>query len=612
MKLPYLTSNTTRRDLISVFGGYNHNLSIPVGEFYDMKNLTSDYYPILAPRSPRGIFRNTWVDESGETQEVPISNPTGMILKDKFCYVDGASVVVGNEAFDLGLSSEKDMLPKRLVSMGAYLIVFPDQIYINTASPDDRGDISVSFSSKTEILGEVIWQRYSLSPCDESGNTVDAAGNEYSEESGYFILKCTKTNAVNALFESGFFKGQRLTVEALSDNPDIDPSAGIPILLQIGDAYAIQYCDISSAAAVYSVIEDGIVFKGKAVYTARPSINDYAATPGEYEYGFRISAKAMPEMDFIVEHENRLWGCRYGMNALGETVNEIYSSALGSFREWHRYEGVSTDSFTVGVGSDGPFTGAVTIGGYPYFFKERCYHKIYGSYPAQYQVQTTECKGIEKGSVRSAAFVNGVLFYKSIDAVCYFDGTFPVDISQNLGLSRYADAVAGGYRNKYYISMRDTVSDRWSLLVYDSARGLWHREDDLHAYAFCNGQNALYCIPDGNSSIITLAGDGEAYEGAVAWEFETGMIACETVDRKYLHRISVRMSLETNTQLFCFIEYDSSGAWEYMFRLSDVAVGTFTLPIMPRRCDHFRLKFTGSGNMKLFALSKSYSKGSDL
>ena len=33
----------------------------------------------------------------------------------------------------------------------------------------------------------------------------------------------------------------------------------------------------------------------------------------------------MPNMDFVIESENRLWGCRYGIANNGEVVNEIFA-----------------------------------------------------------------------------------------------------------------------------------------------------------------------------------------------------------------------------------------------------------------------------------------------
>ena len=57
MKYPTLPTQQSTRQMIDVFGGYNHNMRIGENEFFDMKNMTSDHYPILAPRTHRGIYR---------------------------------------------------------------------------------------------------------------------------------------------------------------------------------------------------------------------------------------------------------------------------------------------------------------------------------------------------------------------------------------------------------------------------------------------------------------------------------------------------------------------------------------------------------------------------
>ena len=44
MNYPTLIETEKTREVIDVFGGYNHNLRINDGEFYDMENLTSTYY----------------------------------------------------------------------------------------------------------------------------------------------------------------------------------------------------------------------------------------------------------------------------------------------------------------------------------------------------------------------------------------------------------------------------------------------------------------------------------------------------------------------------------------------------------------------------------------
>ena len=84
MKLSPLNAIPSSREMIDVFRGYNHNLRIGEGEFYDMKNLTSADYPVLSPRPKRGIF------------EFPTltANPQGMIEKDALCYVNNGNFYI--------------------------------------------------------------------------------------------------------------------------------------------------------------------------------------------------------------------------------------------------------------------------------------------------------------------------------------------------------------------------------------------------------------------------------------------------------------------------------------------------------------------------------------
>ena len=51
MTITPATEMETTRDMISAFGGYNHTMNCGENEFYMEKNMTSDYYPALAPRS---------------------------------------------------------------------------------------------------------------------------------------------------------------------------------------------------------------------------------------------------------------------------------------------------------------------------------------------------------------------------------------------------------------------------------------------------------------------------------------------------------------------------------------------------------------------------------
>ena len=142
MKYPTLPVKDTSRQMVDVFKGYNHNLRISDGEFFDMKNMTSDYYPVLSPRGKRGFYVK------------PVS-PQGLIAKDAICYVDGSEFVMGEYRVDMGLSGAAEDSPKQLVSMGAYVIIMPDKKYINTMDITDFGEIEAYFTSTTDVSFEL-------------------------------------------------------------------------------------------------------------------------------------------------------------------------------------------------------------------------------------------------------------------------------------------------------------------------------------------------------------------------------------------------------------------------------------------------------------------------
>ena len=54
MFYPKLTEQRQQTLTTEAFLGYDHNLKLSDGEFYDMESLTSGSYPLLAPRARRG------------------------------------------------------------------------------------------------------------------------------------------------------------------------------------------------------------------------------------------------------------------------------------------------------------------------------------------------------------------------------------------------------------------------------------------------------------------------------------------------------------------------------------------------------------------------------
>jgi hypothetical protein len=60
------------------------------------------------------------------------------------------------------------------------------------------------------------------------------------------------------------------------------------------------------------------------------------------------------------------------------------------------------------------------------------------------------------------------------------------------------------------------------------------------------------------------------------------------------------------------IQYDSCGEWEHLSTVNGTVLRTFTLPVKPKRCDHYRLRIYGRGEIKLYSITKTIEQGSDM
>lgn len=588
------------REMVDVFLGYNHNLRIGDGEFYDMKNLSSKEFPILTPRGKRGIYA---------TPTNPDYGFTGLtVAKEKPCYVDGTDIVIDDARVNLGLNEQQ----KQLVKMGAYVVIFPDKKYINTIDITDCGVIENATITKGDAVGGISFQ---MCKHNGEGYTVDFqqdtapehptdgalwldtstepnALRQYAASSGMWAQLATTYIKISATgIGNGFKKGDGVKISGLAgvELEDYETQGGAitdPTLSAIDGAFVLQDCG-----------DDFLIIVG-LLPTARKLSNTVTVE------------RKLPVMDFVIESGNRLWGCRYGISNDGEIVNEIYASKLGDFKNWNCFEGISTDSYVVSIGTDGAFTGAVTHLGSPLFFKEDCMHKIYGANPP-YQIQTTACRGVQKGSHGSLAIVNEVLYYKSRNGVCAYDGSLPVEISEALGDLFYKDAVGGSHANKYYISMKDDRA-QYHLFVYDTTRRIWHKEDNTRATGFASCGGEMYFIDHEAGSIMTVFGSGTLLPRQVEWMAQTGVIGADRLGKKYLSRLNIQLVLEVGSRVNFYVQYDSIGDFEYLCTLAGVSLRSFSVPIRPKRCDHLRLRIEGKGEAKIFYIAKTFEQGSDI
>ena len=309
------------------------------------------------------------------------------------------------------------------------------------------------------------------------------------------------------------------------------------------------------------------------------------------ELGAVTLKRAVPDMNYILENDNRLWGCG---------SDTLYACKLGDPFNWMNYDNLSTASYYADVGSPGDFTGCAVYLGYPMFFKEDIVYKIYGEKPSNFEIIPIFTTGCEKDSGRSFTLGNETLFYLSRNGVTAYGGGSPAIISEPLN-ARFTGAAAGSDGSKLYISMKDS---EYGLYVYDTRYGTWHREDAIQATDFVSFGGKLYMLTLGGE-IWEIDGGGE---GIIESETEFGDFYEATPDAKYMARMLARCEVDEGASLTFYLSYDGD-TWEEAGEITAGDKRMKLLPMIPRRADRIRLKIAGTGNYTIYGLTREYTTG---
>jgi len=60
-----------------------------------------------------------------------------------------------------------------------------------------------------------------------------------------------------------------------------------------------------------------------------------------------------------------------------------------------------------------------------------------------------------------------------------------------------------------------------------------------------------------------------------------------------------------------WIQYDSDGVWHEEGELQASTLSTVMIPVIPRRCDHCKIKLTGLGHVRIFSIARVLEIGGD-
>ena len=425
------------------FKGLNRRTTVEEGEMSDMLNLTSDSYPVLTQRKPRGTM----------------ALPTGVVRPIRIMSRFDKIALIATNSGGIGFYYNGVIVPEvddlsestRMVAINNRVCFFPEKTCI-------------------DITSEGVQE-----------------GTYRSLDASYSVTNLTVTlSNVDATFKLPNVDDPFKYDDAIDIHIESYTPSG-------GSATATSFdvsCIIEEVRELATPGADTIVLPRET----------FIEMTGEGVSSFSFTGtikRHVPDLDHVVEWNNRLWGA-------SSEDNTIYACKLGDPSNWHYYQGTSMDSYYAEQGTDGEWTGAALYSNHLIFFKEDSMCRVYGTSPSNYQITNTEAFGVEKGSRQSVVTINDTVFYKSKIGIMAYSGGIPYCISDKLNIE-FKAVVAGTEKRKYYASVQKR-SGGYELLVFDAEKGLWHKEDDTRFRSCATINNRLYYVQY-NSDLLVCSED---------------------------------------------------------------------------------------------------------
>lgn len=548
------------------FLGYDRNPGSYDGGIYHMENLGFEEYPLLTVRRRRKNI--------GHYAKI-----NGLFAYDDRLLTAEADCL----RFDGRAVGTVADSPKTVVALGRRLIVFPDKVYFNTAAMGVYSDVSALREAVAEPK---------VNDCYAVGDAAPYTlylwnGNDWQEnEKEFGSLEASYTGTLE-FPQNGTLYGEPAennTVEAAG----VDWNA----YFKVGDAVTVSGTEHNNLTAVIREIDGDKLRFYEYLFTEETAAD-------------ATVARTVPDLDFLCSANNRLWGCK---------GDEIRCSKWGDPFNFDVFDGISTDSFSVETGSPGDFTGCCCYLGYPTFFKEDKIFKLYGTKPADFSLITAMTQGLARGCSKSLAVAGERLFYLSPQGVMCYGGGVPESVHGAFGDLKLRSGRGGSDGSRYYLGATDQYGKQ-HLFVYDSATGLWVREDDIPVTDIvCYQNRACFATADGN--ILSAQGEetavAEGLESQVRWFAEFGDFVAASLDKKHINKVLLRLEPTDGAAAEVWISYDGGAYRKCGNTLKGNGKRSVYLPLIPRRCDSFRLKISGCGPCRIYGLAVEYTTGSPL
>ena len=539
------------------FKGLNRRSFVEEGEMSDMKNLTSDNYPLLTPRKLRGSY------------EMPDSVAKPLSIMTKFdCLAMIAQKKNGRIAFFYDgneITSVTDLTADtQMVAINTKICFFPQKTYLTLVR--EGTDVTIGeFGS----LG--------------SSKTLSNASVSISNEN----VQMTLSGSHDYVYDDAIDIDGTLTYTPAPEEEG-------------GTAPPAQTKNLVASCIIEAV-------SGNVLTLPRET---FIELTGEGATGITFTGtikREVPDIQHVIEWNNRLWGA-------SDKDNTIYACKLGDPRNWKYYQGTSLDSYYAQQGTDEQWTGCAAYSSHLIFFKENRMTKIYGTSPSTFQVTNTRCFGVEKGSSKSVVVLNNIVLYKSTIGIMAYEGGDPYSISEKLNC-KFKNVVSGTEGIKYYASIQ-REDDTNELLVFDIDKVCWHKEDDVRFRGCTILDSKLMFISDVDTDtfnkdqiyIVNPETSSETKQQR-EWMAVFGAFDENIENQKIFSKMSLRLIPHSKTIVTIYIKMDD-GEWERVKQIGYAETGGVTVPIVPRRCDRFYIKIVGKGDCEIKSLTRRFRRGS--
>lgn len=545
----------------TTFGGINRANGTPLGEWDRLNGFDLTAYPALRTCLP---YAYSDIVSLGEITGYTYRNGILVYTTADGIYLDGKGTLTAIEGLSAG--------DKTLVNIGAYIVILPDWSLINTADTENP----VTMAKGAVLTGNLLeYNQNQTKPTVSIYKLfyVDAPTTEVTA-SGLAVGDSVKL--------SWTYGKRKMSKQLTINNIGIESYTGSG-MTSIG----FDTSDMPNTMWFYT--------EGRAMDQFRvPRIT-----------GATIQ-RVMPDLDYVVEYNNRLWGC-------SSKNHEIYCSKLGEPLVWGAYSGISTDSWAATVGTDGDFTGACVFNGCVLFFKEDCVHSVYGTKASNFTVTTYTVRGVQKGSAKSLCISEGLLYYKAPEGIFTFNGSASSRFDGKLCVDRDSRTACGTADDRYIVM---AMSDG-TVFYYDKLHSVWYNRTLPNVISMHNFSGSLYAITkDSNKAMqkVMLTTDvgmsgrmAETAFEAITGELCRGeLTSTSSYSRKAMHTVikKLTMSIEewhqqgvSSVQFTVSVQYDG-GDWQTVYSYDGTAEeadnNVVTLiPIIPMRCQRLRIKISG-------------------